>query len=233
MEMETKKKIKARSKKGSALIFATIVLFVILTIVATLSSVTMLETKMSQKTKSSIGAFFQADSGIEWAMNVLATKAGTTIIRDAFSGAGSLDSASGKIDCPTETGFSCRVYLLDKNGNVINSDNANGITFDSNISEVKSIRAVGVKDGDTARAIEASVAQSTGGPGSWSCELVSASNNGTAQVSCPSTKTLITGGCSMLELAIGQLFDNRPKNNGWYCYNNLNWNTTAYAWCCE
>jgi hypothetical protein len=62
MQKKLKKSAKPEKAKGSALIFATIVLFAILTAMIALSTITVTEMKMSQKTKSSVGAFYNADS---------------------------------------------------------------------------------------------------------------------------------------------------------------------------
>ncbi|OGI27090.1 MAG: hypothetical protein A2359_02305 [Candidatus Moranbacteria bacterium RIFOXYB1_FULL_43_19] len=131
--------------KGSALLLTTILLFVVLSMVVSLSYVTVMEQQMSSKTKSSVSSFFKADSGVEWALNKIANATGTTIISvfDDFT-------AGGKIPCPT--GFGCDLYLLDENGKVIIAD--------ADISTVKAVRAVGTQTtGDpTQRAIEAAVA---------------------------------------------------------------------------
>ncbi|MCX6762411.1 MAG: pilus assembly PilX N-terminal domain-containing protein [Candidatus Moranbacteria bacterium] len=139
-------------RRGSGLIFAVVLLFVILGMVITLSSVTVLETKMSQKTKSSVGAFYNSESGVEWALNKIATGTGpniSNIFGASFSG--------GKVTCPN--GFGCELYLLDDQGKVITSD----LTVD----QVKAVRSVGTQAAggaaDTQRAIEAAVAVGGGG----------------------------------------------------------------------
>ena len=105
---------------------------------------------MSQKTKSSVGAFFNADSGVEWAINKIATESGpdiSDVFKTSFSG--------GKVTCPTDLG--CELYLLDDKGKVI--------TADTNINNVKAVRAIGSKTAgeSTQRAIEAAVAAEGGG----------------------------------------------------------------------
>lgn len=123
-----------QKQTGSGLIFAVVLLFVILGMVITLASVTMLETKMNQKTKSSVGAFYNSESGVEWALNQIATKDGTAQI-----------STIGA--CPF-TG--CSVLFLDKDGKVLASS--------ATINEVKAVRSIGNQGGETQRAIEAAVA---------------------------------------------------------------------------
>jgi hypothetical protein len=139
------------TRSGSGLIFAVVLLFVILGMVVTLSSVTMLETKMNQKTKSSVGAFYNADSGVEWALNKIATTTKSTI-KDAFD-----TTTPGNGLSPTGLGADYKIYLLDQDGKVITSV----LDADSNfrpLSDIKAVRAVGTQGGDTQRAIEAAVA---------------------------------------------------------------------------
>ncbi|HLM83770.1 MAG TPA: pilus assembly PilX N-terminal domain-containing protein [Candidatus Bathyarchaeia archaeon] len=138
-----------KTNKASGLIFAVILLFVILAIVVTLSSITVLETKMGQKTKSSVGAFYNSESGVEWALNKIATGSGKNI-RSIFGS--SFDAATGKVACPA--GFGCELYLLDDQGHVIFENTA--------IDEVKAVRSIGTQGGETARAIEAAVAAGSG-----------------------------------------------------------------------
>ena len=135
-----------KKQSGSGLIFAVVLLFVILGMVITLSSITVLETKMSQKTKSSVGAFYNSESGVEWALNKIATTTASNVI-GAFP-----EFSGGKAPCPTSD---CEVYLLDKDGIVITNNLAT-------IEEVKAVRSVGTQNtGEvTQRAIEAAVAAS-------------------------------------------------------------------------
>jgi hypothetical protein len=135
-------------KSGSGLIFAVVLLFVILGMVITLSSVTVLETKMNQKTKSSVGAFYNSESGVEWALNKIATSTGPDI-----SNVFGASFSAGKVTCPG--GFGCELYLLNDQGNVIAADMA--------IDQVKAVRSVGTQGGETQRAIEAAVASGGGG----------------------------------------------------------------------
>jgi hypothetical protein len=141
-----------KKQTGSGLIFAVILLFVILGMVVTLSSVTVLETKMNQKTKSSVGAFYNADSGVEWALNRIAT--GTEDkIDEVFSGA--VWDATGKITCPLPN---CEVYLLGADGKVISQSQ---FSDPDSAQLVKAVRAVGTQGGETQRAIEAAVAETS------------------------------------------------------------------------
>ena len=155
LETKTNPKACPPMGRGSGLIFAVVLLFVILGMVITLSSITVLETKMSQKTKSSVGAFYNSESGVEWALNKIATGTGTTISN--FFGA---TPPGNGFDCPTG---GCKVYLLDKDGIVITSN----LTID----QVKAVRSVGTQDtGEvTQRAIEAAVAAGEVGKYQISC----------------------------------------------------------------
>lgn len=123
-----------KNKQGSGLIFAVVLLFVILGMVITLSSITVLETKMSQKTKSSVGAFYNSESGVEWALNKIANSSGDAAISTLGS-------------CPFTD---CRVLFLGEDGKVL----ATSATID----QVKAVRSIGSQGGETQRAIEAAVA---------------------------------------------------------------------------
>jgi microcystin-dependent protein len=144
-------KQKPKKNRGSALLLTTILMFVILSMVVSLTYVTVMEQKMSQKTKSSVGAFYGAESGVEWALNQIATAPNPdATIQSRFS----LPLGDNKKACPFG---GCDVYLLDKDGKVITQILANILK----ISDIKAVRSVGAQGGETQRAIEAAVA-STG-----------------------------------------------------------------------
>ena len=173
--LKTKTQTSAR-KKGSGLIFAVVLLFVILGMVITLASVTMLETKMNQKTKSSVGAFYDSESGVEWALNKLAMSSGA--ISTAFT-----FQSDHSVNCPAAFGANtCKVFLLDQNGKVITDST-------TDLSLVKAVRSVGTQGGETQRAIEAAVA--AGGSNCFTYYCNNSRNNactdsGGAQRYCPS-----------------------------------------------
>jgi len=156
-------------RRGSGLIFAVVLLFVILGMVITLSSITMLETKMNQKTKSSVGAFYGSESGVEWALNQIATKSGPLSSITGFSGSFA--------PCPAGVG-TCKVYFLDSNGKVLAST--------ATIDQVKAVRSVGTQGGDTQRAIEAAVAGTGTGKYQTTCTTIGMDN---ASVVCFRTDT--------------------------------------------
>ncbi|MDD5489776.1 MAG: hypothetical protein PHP25_03815, partial [Candidatus Moranbacteria bacterium] len=114
---------------------------------------TVMEQQMSSKTKSSVGSFFNADSGVEWALNKIANSPGGKIAA-VFSG--QWQEANDYAACPME---GCNVYFLDENGKVITDGAA------TDVSAIKAVRSVGTQTaGDpTQRAIEAAVASGGGG----------------------------------------------------------------------
>jgi hypothetical protein len=167
-----------KSKLGSALLLSTVLLFVILSMVVSLSYITVMEQKMSQKTKSSVGAFYSSESGVEWALNKIANSTNSTIT-------GTFGALNADHSIPVPTGADYKVYLLDNDGKVI--------TADRDISEVKAVRSVGTNyvggAPDTTRAIEAAVAAGgnscftyyCGGSGSEQ----NCTNHGGTQLYCP------------------------------------------------
>lgn len=140
-----------QKQKGSGLIFAVVLLFVILGMVITLSSITVLETKMSQKTKSSVGAFYNSESGVEWALNQIATKSGSDYLSTISGFSGNVAS------CPSGIG-DCKIYFLDSSGKIMDGTNDAGLS--ETIADIKAVRSVGTQGGETQRAIEAAVASS-------------------------------------------------------------------------
>ena len=167
---------KTKSNSGSALLLTTILLFVILGMVVSLTYVTVMEQKMSSKTKSSVGSFYSAESGIEWALDKIANTTGANpVIADAFP-----NFSSGKTSCPAD--FNCEVWLLDQNGKVITNSAAY-------LSNVKAVRSVGTNQNETQRAIEAAVAATNPACFTYYCGGSSAENNctdsGLPQGYCP------------------------------------------------
>jgi hypothetical protein len=137
------------ARRGSALLLATILLFVVLSMVVSLTYVTVMEQKMSGKMKSSVGSFFNADSGVEWALNKIANVDGGLAI--GSGGAFNDSDISNGVACPFG---GCDLYFLDENGKVI----TDGAT--KKISDIKAVRSVGAQTAGepTQRAIEAAVA---------------------------------------------------------------------------
>jgi hypothetical protein len=137
---------KQKVKHGSALLLATILLFAVVTMVVGLTYITVTEQKMSQKTKSSVGSFFSSASGIEWALNTIAT----TDNPDTKSISSRFTMSGDKAVCPS--GNSCEIYFLDNSGKVITAPGS------AKISDIKAIRSVGTRGDETQRAIEVAVA---------------------------------------------------------------------------
>ena len=157
--------MKTKKTAGSALILTTILLFVILGMVVSLTYVTVMEQKMSGKTKSSVGSFYNAESGVEWVLNKIASTSESKIA-DTFT---SLNT-DGSVNCPDSFGEdSCKVYLLDKDGNVL--DPATDF-----IADIKAVRSVGANQNETQRAIEAAVAD-TGDVGKYQFMCFGSTNN--------------------------------------------------------
>ena len=136
-----------KKQSGSGLIFAVVLLFVILGMVITLSSVTVLETKMNQKTKSSVGAFYNSESGVEWALNKIANSNSDNFL----NAIGLTYKSDGSVTCPVSP--DCNVFFLDKDGKVIDDS----LIAATKVSDIKAVRSVGTQGGETQRAIEAAV----------------------------------------------------------------------------
>jgi Tfp pilus assembly protein PilX len=144
--------MKTKTKHGSALLLTTILLFVILSMVVSLSYVTVMEQKMSQKTKSSVGSFFNADSGVEWALNKIASSNNSATINTI---SGLTFNADGSVQCPFG---GCNVYFLKQDGTTIKPAELGTLT----INDIKAVRSVGSDPNQTTqRAIEAAVAAGT------------------------------------------------------------------------
>ncbi|MFA5872110.1 MAG: pilus assembly PilX N-terminal domain-containing protein [Parcubacteria group bacterium] len=144
-------KQKPKHHRASALLLATILLFAILTIIISLSSVTVMEMKMSQKGKSSVASFYDAESGVEWALNKIANTNGD--IKNSLS-----PNADGSINCPSGIGVSCKVYFLKEDGTVMTQAEINATTDAPTFADIQAVRSVGREGNETQRAIEAAVA---------------------------------------------------------------------------
>jgi hypothetical protein len=153
--MEQKQKLvrSNNTTKGSVLLLSIIILFVVLSMVLSLTYVTVMEQKMSQKTKSSVGSFYSAESGVEWVLNKMANTTESTITSTFGSGRINTD---GSVKCPDAFTDTCKVFLLDQDGKVITDSS-------KLIADVKAVRSVGTQGGETQRAIEAAVASGGGG----------------------------------------------------------------------
>jgi hypothetical protein len=104
-----------------------------------------MEQKMSQKTKSSVGAFYASESGVEWALNKIATSDSSAYINTL----GLTFNSDNSAQCPFG---GCGVFFLKAGGTVI-TDRAG-----TRVSDIEAVRSVGTQGGETQRAIEAAVA---------------------------------------------------------------------------
>lgn len=121
---------------------------------------------MGQKGKTSVASFYDAESGVEWALHTITTSNGD--IKTVFNTAnGNAPAADGSISCPTGVGGAgCKVYLLKADGAAMTQAEINATTAAPTFADVQAVRAVGREGNDTQRAIEAAVA-ATGGAGSY------------------------------------------------------------------
>ncbi|MDP1845487.1 MAG: pilus assembly PilX N-terminal domain-containing protein [Candidatus Moranbacteria bacterium] len=174
-----------KNGSGSALIFATIILFSLLAITVTLSAITVQDMKMSQKTKSSTGAFFNADSGIEWALYKI-TSSDSSVKINSLPGV--IFNTDGSAQCPFG---GCNVFFLKDDGTVITQAQAGSLY----VSDIKAVRSVGTQGQETQRAIEAAVAATGGASFTYYCNIAAGAlptpsnictNAGGTQGYCPS-----------------------------------------------
>jgi hypothetical protein len=90
---------------------------------------------MNQKTKSSVGAFYNAEAGVEWALNKITSNSGilSTVLTP---------NDDGSVNCPDSLGADCKVFFLKKDGNVITK-----LEFASkNFNDIEAVRSVGLND---------------------------------------------------------------------------------------
>ncbi|MFA5871435.1 MAG: pilus assembly PilX N-terminal domain-containing protein [Parcubacteria group bacterium] len=168
---------KFKKNKASALLLATILLFAILTIIISLSSVTVMEMKMSQKGKSSVASFYDAESGVEWALNKIANTNGD--IKNSLS-----PNADGSINCPSGIGVNCKVYFLKEDGTVMTQAEINATTDAPTFADIQAVRSVGREGNETQRAIEAAVAATATGGASFTyyCNFSDKTSPGTTNI---------------------------------------------------
>jgi hypothetical protein len=148
--------MKTKHSRASALLLATILLFAILTVIISLSSVTVMEMKMGQKGKSSVASFYDAESGVEWALHTVASSNGN--LNTVFNSTnGNAPATDGSVACPSGiTSTGCKVYFLKADGTAITQTDFTTLSF----ADVRSVRSIGQEGNETQRAIEAAVAGS-------------------------------------------------------------------------
>jgi Tfp pilus assembly protein PilX len=154
------KKIK-NNEQGSILILTMLALVGAISIAVAMSSISIVERKMTTKTRKSTTAFQSANSGIEWAMKKINDAngiAGTDkTIQEVFGGDPDIN---GQMNCPVNlfsvgSGLNCKVTFLKK-------DTTSGerviITGGSDIEDIVAIRSAGTFGTSTekvGRALEA------------------------------------------------------------------------------
>lgn len=155
----TMQKIKQNSReRGSALVLTVIVLVNALLIVAAISSISVIERKMSSRAKNSSPAFQAADSGVEWVLYKIANEGDplTTDLAAVFDPDTSGMGANGHYVCPDGTSSAvdlvvdCEFYFINVLGEVIVDDSTRLIDIDS----VRAVGRAGVQEERVSRAIE-------------------------------------------------------------------------------
>jgi Tfp pilus assembly protein PilX len=151
MKIFSKNKYK---QEGSILILTLLALVGALSIAVAMSSISIVERKMTTKSRKSVTAFQAANSGIEWAMKKLNDAEPGETITSKFS---SMES-DGKISCPNglfnDNDTGCEIYLLDgtnQNRTVINDSS---ISLDKVVA-IRSTGKYGKNEEQVGRALEA------------------------------------------------------------------------------
>ncbi len=138
---------KQKKQEGSILILTLLALVGAMSIAVAMVSISVVERKMTTKSKKSVTAFQSANSGIEWALKKIndttVSSGNVQTIAQAF-GANALDTNTGKISCPS--GFfgdgksGCEVYLLEgtnQNRTIITNP-------DTTLDKIIAVRATGI-----------------------------------------------------------------------------------------
>lgn len=150
---EEKENIPGYKQRGSALVLTVIVLVNALLIVAAISTISVMERKMSSRAKNSTPAFQAADSGAEWVLYKIgaSTDPMTTTLATIFPGGDGMDGA-GIYDCRSDFGLAvnCEVYFVDKLGEVVELDSTPLIGIDS----VRVVGKYGEQEDEASRALE-------------------------------------------------------------------------------
>ncbi len=128
-----------------------IILVNALLIVTAISSISVIERKMSSRVKNTTPAFQAADSGVEWVLYKVGsiTDPNVKSLADVF-GAGNM-AATGRYNCPPVLGgVDCEFYFVDAMGAVITAEDTKLIDIDS----VRSVGRYGEDEEKASRAIE-------------------------------------------------------------------------------
>lgn len=150
-----------KNKQGSILILVMLALVGAISIAVAMSSVSIVERKMTTKIRKSTTAFQSANSGIEWAMKKINDAEGIAGTDKTIAEVFGVDTdLKGQISCPSllfsaSSGLSCKVTLLKR-------DAVTGervlITAPANMEDIVAIRSTGTFGKDTekvGRALEA------------------------------------------------------------------------------
>ncbi len=137
---------KQKKQEGSILILTLLALVGALSISVAMVSISVVERKMTTKSKKSVTAFQGANSGIEWALKKIndATVSSGNVQTIAQAFAPQTMDGDGKISCPSgffDDGKSgCEIYLL---GNT-NQDRKIIINPDTTLDKIIAVRATGI-----------------------------------------------------------------------------------------
>jgi hypothetical protein len=143
-----------KTKKGSILAYALIILTMMAVISVAMTTTTILERKSSSATDSSTQAYQTADTGAQLGIKLInSVTAPDATLDDAFTGVYSCDDDDGyakvKVDDDVIAGSSYELTFFDEDGN--QSD-----TCDISLNEIGLIKSVGTYK-NTVRAVEVSV----------------------------------------------------------------------------
>ncbi len=141
---------KQKKQEGSILILTLLALVGALSISVAMVSISVVERKMTTKSKKSVTAFQSANSGIEWALKKINDadfkdddSGNMQTIADVF-GSGTLNHSTGKISCPvdffSDSKSGCEIYLLEGTNQVRSVIKDDSIAMDKIIA----VRATGI-----------------------------------------------------------------------------------------
>jgi Tfp pilus assembly protein PilX len=150
------KKMK-ENKEGSILILTMLALVGALSIAIAMSSISIVERKMTTKSRKSVTAFQSANSGIEWAMKEINDAGPKETIQEVFG----QPSSNGEVDCPEDlfsngSKLACKITLLKKTVNNREPvDNNDGNLLVEDIVAIRSLGSFGKAEEQVGRALEA------------------------------------------------------------------------------
>jgi hypothetical protein len=146
------------NEKGSILILTMLALVGAISIAVAMSSISIVERKMTTKSRKSTTAFQSANSGIEWAMKMINDAEPGDTISLAFGG--EIPDSKGQIDCPDATLFStgsnlnCKITFLRRDSVSGSSTEGERIIIameDPLVEDIVAIRSAGTFGTDTER----------------------------------------------------------------------------------